>query len=405
MAFQVTTALKKLSDIGGRVRVIQGGTSAGKTYGILPILIDYATRHPKAEISVVSESIPHLRKGAMRDFLKIMQETGRFITDHWNKSTFTYTFTNGAFIEFFSADSQDKVRGPRRDVLYINECNNIDFETYNQLAIRTRQNIWLDYNPTSEFWANTELSDGDTSRLILTYKDNESLPDNLVKEIEKARQKAFFDEMAVDLFAENNIKSAYWANWWKVYGMGEVGSVQGVVFTNWDIVNAIPANARLLGYGMDFGFTNDPTTLVALWKMDGELYVNEVCYRKGMKNDDIAAELKRNNIQRIDTIIADNAEPKSIAEINSYGYNVQPCYKGEINFGIDLLLQFSMHVTSESTNMIKELRNYVWETTKDGTKTGKPIDEYNHLIDALRYIGTKVLARQNTKPKGIIVRG
>ena len=218
-----------------------------------------------------------------------------------------------------------------------------------------------------------------------------------MSEIEKARQKAFYDETAVDLFAEQNIKSAYWANWWKVYGMGEVGSVQGCVYTNWDTVDSIPKYAKLLGYGMDFGFTNDPTSLVALWQMDGELYIEEICYRTGMTNGDIVDEFKRRNIGRNDLIVADCAEPKSIAEINRYGYSVQPCTKGadSINFGIDLLSQYRMHVTSESTNAIKELRNYVWETTKDG---------YNHILDALRYIGVKALAKQSQKPRGIIVR-
>ena len=177
--FVCTTAIERLLMMRKRVRIVQGGTSAGKTYGILPILIDTAIRNNGIEISVVSETLPHLRKGAMRDFLKIMEQLNRFRPDCWNKSNNVYKFPNGAFIEFFSADSQDKVRGPRRDVLYINECNNIDFETYSQLAIRTRSTIWLDYNPTHEFWANTELTDEDTERIILTYRDNESLSDTI----------------------------------------------------------------------------------------------------------------------------------------------------------------------------------------------------------------------------------
>lgn len=382
-----------------RVRVIQGGTSAGKTYGIVPILIDIAIGYPKSEFSVVSETLPHLRKGAMRDFLKIMEETGRFIPDHWNKSTSTYNFTNGSYIEFFSAASQEKVRGPRRDVLYINECNNIDFETYSQLAIRTRSTIWLDYNPTHEFWANTELTDEDTERIILTYKDNESLSDTIVKEIEKARQKAFYDEMAVDLFAENNIKSAYWANWWKVYGMGEVGSVQGVVFSNWHTVTNVPKDAQLLGCGLDFGFSTDVTAIVSIYRYDGEIYVRELCYQTGMTNQDIAQFLKSLQIQQNTLIIADCAEPKSIAEINRYGFHLQPCTKGadSINFGIDILQQYQLNVTEDSVNLIKELRNYTWETNKTGEKTGKPIDAYNHLIDALRYIAVRCLSLSRSK--------
>lgn len=394
MGLVVTTALCKLSALTKRVRIIQGGTSAGKTYGILPLLIDYATKNPKKEISVVSETMPHIRKGAMRDFLKIMSDTGRYIPEHWNKSNSIYTFANGSFIEFFSADQQAKVRGPRRDVLYINECNNLDFETYNQLAIRTREVVWLDYNPTSEFWVNTELKDEDNERIILTYKDNESLNDTIVKEIEKAREKAFYNANTGDLFAEQNIRNAYWANWWKVYGMGEVGSVQGCIYSDWDIVQSIPTGARLLGYGLDFGY-QDPTAILALYMYDNELYIDEVCYRSGMTNQDIARELKDKGIARNARIFADCAEPKSIAEVNGYGYNLQECKKGadSIKFGIDLLQQYKMHVTQESTNMIKEMRNWVWETDKQGKRTGRPIDAYCHLQDALRYIATMTISR------------
>lgn len=404
--FQSTTATDKLHALSKRVRVVQGGTSAGKTYGIIPILIDVAICYPRTEISIVSETLPHLRKGAMHDFLKIMEETGRFNPDRWNKTANTYTFERGSYIEFFSADSQEKVRGPRRDVLYINECNNIDFETFNQLAIRTRNTIWLDYNPVQEFWANTELNDEDTERLILTYKDNESLSDTIIKEIEKARSKAFFDEFADDLFNEKNIKSSYWSNWWKVYGLGEIGSVQGVVFSNWQTVTNIPKDAQLLGIGLDFGFSTDVTAIVSVFRYDGEIYVRELCYQTGMTNQDIAHFLKSLQIHKNTMIVADCAEPKSIAEINKYGFHLQPCTKGadSINFGIDTLQQYKLNVTEDSVNLIKELRNYTWETDKTGAKTGKPIDAYNHLIDALRYIATKRLARMYNPARGITVR-
>lgn len=396
--FVYTTAIEKLRQMSARVRIVPGGTSAGKTFGIIPILIDVASRK-RFEISIVSESIPHLRKGAMRDFLKIMQATGRYIDDHWNKSNFTYTFTNGSFIEFFSADKQSKVRGPRRDILYINECNAVDFETYNQLAIRTKRHIWLDFNPTSEFWVHTELqNDPDTETLILTYKDNEALPDILVTEIEKAKERAFYDPDAQNLFAESNIKSRYWANWWKVYGLGEVGSVQGCVFSDWRFVDAVPKDAVLLGVGMDFGFTNDPTTMVALYRYNGEVYLDELCYKTGMTNKDIAAELQRNNISKQTLIVADCAEPKSIHEINEYGFKVIPSEKGadSISFGITTVQECEqVNITRESVNMIKEYRNYVWETDKNGNKTGRPIDDFNHCMDALRYIAIKVLAKHN----------
>lgn len=397
--FTFTTAVKKLGDMRGRIRAVPGGTSAGKTFGILPVLINHAARHPRTEISVVSESIPHLRKGALKDFLKIMKATGRYIDKNYNKTLLTYTFANESYIEFFSADQDDKVRGPRRDILYINECNNLKFETYNQLAIRTNNTIWLDFNPTAEFWYHTEvMNDPDCTELVLTYKDNEALSTNIVREIEKNRGKAFFDENAEDLFAESNVKSSYWSNWWKVYGLGLTGNVEGVIFTNWRTVKTIPNNARLLGYGIDFGYTNDPTTIMALYRYDGHFYWREVCYRTGMKNKDIADELKRNGIGYDDLIVADCAEPKSIDEINTFGFNVVPCEKGadSILYGIDLLQsQEEMYVTEDSVNAIKELRRYMWETDRTGAKTNRPIDAYNHTIDAMRYIATKTISKRN----------
>jgi len=192
--FCYTTAISKLRKMTKRIRGIPGGTSAGKTYGILPILIDRAARVGGLEISVVSESVPHLRKGALKDFLKIMKVTGRYDDTRYNRTLLTYTFHNGSYIEFFSADQEGKVRGPRRNILYINECNNIGFEAYNQLAIRTSDTIWLDFNPTTEFWYHTEVKqDEDLEELILTYKDNEALSPAIIKEIEKTKDKAYFN--------------------------------------------------------------------------------------------------------------------------------------------------------------------------------------------------------------------
>ena len=214
--FKYTTSIKKLRKLTKRTKVIPGGSSAGKTFSILPILIDKAIKTANLEISVVSESIPHLRKGAIKDFLKIMRVTGRYVDAKWNRTLLTYYFANGSYIEFFSADQDDKVRGPRRNILYINECNNLKFETYHQLAIRTSLEIWLDFNPSHEFWVYNELNDDeDVEWLTLTYKDNEGLPESIVKELEKAKYKAYHDPEG-DINDESNIKSKYWANWWRV---------------------------------------------------------------------------------------------------------------------------------------------------------------------------------------------
>ena len=384
--FKRTTAINKLLKLNKRKRIIQGGTSAGKTFGILPILIDRAAKTPHLEISVVSETIPHLRRGAMKDFLKIMDWTGRYFDANWNRTLLTYKFANGSYIEFFSAEQESKLRGARRNILYINEANNISFESYHQLAIRTSDEIWIDFNPTNEFWAHTELlRDDDSEHIVLTYKDNEALSDSIIKEIESAQEKGK--------------TSTYWANWWKVYGLGEVGSLQGVVFDNWKQIDAIPTEAKLLGYGMDFGYTNDPTTLIAVHMMDNELYLDELIYTTNLNNNEIGARLKALNVVRPHEIVCDSAEPKSINELRLQGFNTQPAQKGpdSIKIGIDILKRYNIKVTKNSTNLIKELRAYQWETDKEGKLTGKPVDHSNHAIDAVRYFA---LNKLNNRPRG-----
>lgn len=383
--FKRTTAINKILKLSKRKKIIQGGTSAGKTFGILPVLIDKATKNPHLEISVVSETIPHLRRGAMKDFIKIMEMTGRYIDANWNRSLLTYKFSNGSYIEFFSAEQESKLRGARRNILYINEANNISFESYHQLAIRTSQDIYLDFNPTSEFWAHTELlNESDSELLVLTYKDNEALPQTIIDDIESAQSKGE--------------SSTYWANWWKVYGLGEVGNLQDTIFDNWKQVDEIPKDAKLISYGMDFGFTNDPTTLVGVWKSEGKIWVDELLYRTNMTNNDIGNFLKSIDFGRKE-LICDSAEPKSIEEIRRQGFNVLPAIKGadSIKIGIDILKRFELCITKRSVNMIKELRAYQWEKDKEGKFTGKPIDYMNHTIDPLRYVG---IMKLNNRPAG-----
>jgi len=301
MEFVLTTAIRKLSRLKQRIKVIRGGTSAGKTFGILPLLIDKAIKEPMLEISVVSESIPHLRRGALKDFLKIIMALGRYKDEQFNKSTLKYTFANGSYIEFFSVDQPDKLRGARRNILYVNECNNIDFESYYQMAIRTSGDIWLDYNPASTFWVDKEILTQDNVDFItLTYLDNEALSETIIKEIESAKIKA--------------LTSSYWANWWQVYGLGQTGSLEGVCITDWNEID-LPTDARVLCYGMDFGYSNDPTSLVAMYKYNDAYIFDEVIYKKGLLNSEISNLLKANEVN--DIVYADSAEPKSIAELNS----------------------------------------------------------------------------------------
>ena len=378
---QKTTAQRKISKLKKRVRIVQGGTSSSKTFSIIPLLIDYAVFKPKTEISIVSESIPHLRRGALKDFIKIMDWLGMYREEQFNRSTLRYDFVNGSYIEFFSADQADKLRGARRDVLFVNECNNITFESYHQLAIRTRRFIYLDYNPTSEFWVHKELlSDNDAEMIILTYKDNEALDKDLVKEIEKAKEKAK--------------ESSYWANWWKVYGLGEVGIVDGVIFENWEVVKQIPETAELLGYGLDFGFTNDPTALISVYRFNSELYVKELIYKTRLTNNDIVNLMTQLGVDKYKDIIADSAEPKSIEDIYRGGFrNIYGAKKGpdSIRNSIDKLQRYKINITESSTNLIKEFRGYVWTKDKNGNQTGEPIGINDHGIAALRYFALNKL--------------
>ena len=367
--FKRTTATNKVLALKKRIKIIQGGTSASKTYSILAVLINQALLEHGIEISIVAETIPHLRRGALKDFLKIMKWTGRFFENRFNKSLLRYEFANGSVIEFFSADDSSKLRGARRDILYINECNNVTFDAYNELAIRTRKEVYLDFNPANEFWVHTELKDeSDSDFLILTYKDNEALDQSIVEQIEKNRDKA--------------LTSSYWANWWKVYGEGQLGMLEGVVFSNWKTIDTIPKEARLLGIGLDFGYTNDPTAIVEIYAYNGQRIVNEIVYQNGLVNSEIAKRLPKNVI-----VYADSSEPKSIEEIRRLGITIKGVTKGKdsINYGIDVMQRQDYLITNQSVDLIKELRSYIWDTDKTGRRLNKPIDFNNHAIDALRY--------------------
>ena len=366
MPYQITTATQKLQRLNKRIRGVAGGTSASKTISILLILIDYAQSNENKLISVVSETFPHLKRGAMRDFLSIMQEHQYFKDNLWNKTDCIYTFETGSKIEFFSADQPGKVRGPRRDVLFVNEANNISYETYTQLEVRTKEIVWLDWNPVSEFWWYDEvLARQDVDFVTLTYKDNEALAPSIIAAIEARK--------------ENK-------NWWRVYGEGQLGETEGRVYTGWAIIDEVPFEARLERRGLDFGYSNDPTAVVAIYYFNGGYILDEELYRKGMKNKPIADFIL--NLPRPDTlVIADSAEPKSIAEIMDYGVNILATTKGKdsVSQGIQFVQDQKISVTKRSTNLIKEYRNYLWETDKEGKTLNVPQDFLNHSLDAIRY--------------------
>lgn len=383
----LTTAIDKIRRIESRKKIIQGGSSSGKTYAILTILIDWATRNPDRSISVVSESMPHLRRGALRDFVNIMKKTNRYIDSHFNKTNLIYTFGNGTYMEFFSADSPDKLKGARRDVLYINECNHVSYEAYQQLSIRTRGDIYLDYNPDRTFWAITEVMlEDDSERIILNYKDNEALDESVIKQFEINRKKAETSE--------------YWKNWCKVYIDGEVGSLEGVVFNNWREIDFIPEEAKLIGIGLDFGFTNDPTVAVEVWKYNDEYILNELFYQTNLTNSAIDSLLKQCGVTRDVEIWADSADPKTIKELKNYGWKINGATKGKdsVIYGITLMQEFVLRVTRKSVNLIDELQNYQWMKSSDGSKLNIPIDAFNHAIDAVRYLFMTKMNKKNSNP-------
>lgn len=372
MQFLETTALKKINKLGKRIRIVQGGTSASKTISILIYLIGMAqTDKSPTMTSVVSESFPHLKRGAIRDFLNIMESQGYYKDERWNKTDYIYTFETGSKIEFFSADQPGKVRGPRRDRLFINEANNVPLETFEQLEVRTNEFVIIDYNPVAEFWVHTEIQGkrDDTDFVVLTYLDNEALSPEIVKSIEQRRNRP---------------------GWWKVYGEGQLGEVEGRIYTGWQIIDEIPHEARLERYGLDFGWHPDPAALVAVYYHNGGYILDEVGYQLEWSNREIAETLK--NLPKA-LVIADSAEPKSIAEVKMYGINITPTAKGadSVRHGIRAVQDQRISVTKNSVNLLKEYRNYLWAVDKDGhVLPGTPEDGNDHALDAVRYAVTSL---------------
>lgn len=364
--FVETTATKKIFELRKRIRGVAGGTSASKTISILLWAVQRAQlAHEGQElISIVSESFPHLKRGCLRDFLMIMEEHGYYNEARWNKTDCIYTFESGSRIEFFSADQPAKVRGPRRDILFINEANNISYETYTQLEVRTKKIIWLDWNPVSEFWFYTDVKDKETTDfLILTYKDNEALDKSIVEAIEARRSNT---------------------NWWRVYGEGLLGDSEGKIYNGWEVIDDIPHEARLERYGLDFGYTNDPTACDGIYKWNGAYILDEILDQRGLSNKQISDTLS--NIPRA-LVIADSAEPKSIDEIKGYGINIIASQKGpgSVLQGIQYIQDQKVFVTKRSVNLLKEYRNYMWLTDKNGKIVNEPSPIFNHHMDAIRY--------------------
>lgn len=374
MSISTTTCFEKIAKMNKEIRVVQGGTSAGKTYSILLYLIILGSKpNRNLLISIVAESVPVLKRGAYKDFLDIVNKMGLYKEENHNKTDRTYKIEDTTF-EFFGADEPSKLRGARRDILFVNECNNISFEAFNELHVRTKKFSLLDYNPTAPFWCTTELvGQVNVDFEIVTYKDNEFLEDKIVKEIES--------------WEEKGKTSQYYANRWRVMGQGLIGKQDGAIISDWSEIDLLPSEAELIGSGLDFGFTNDPTTLISVYRYNDEIIVDEKIYQKGLLNSNLAKLIKSANVNH-GVIYADSASPQNIAELKAYGLNVLPVVKvkDSINYGLSLIQEKSLKITSDSANLIKELQNYVWEKDKDGNALNVPIDDWNHGIDALRYL-------------------
>lgn len=366
---------KTIEAIGKTERFVssRGGTRSGKTFSNLQIVYQLALLDRRPTItSVVSETFPHLKRGAMRDFRDALGDLWE--DECWSKSGSLYTLHNGSIIEFFSADAPAKVHGPARDRLFLNEAQNIPYEVARQLFVRTRRLIIMDYNPTASFWGNEKVETRpDCVTINSTYLDNPLLTPEQIREIE----------------ANKGDK-----NWWKVYGLGEFGTLDGLIY-EFDLVDGMPEPTSNLieVIGLDFGFTADPTAIVRIVAdpRKKEAWCEELCYERAMLNRHIVAKLEEKGVNRRTPIFADSAEPKSIAEIREGGFNVQPCVKGapvksdKLKFQIQWVQGWKLHFTKDSLNLIKEGRNYTWAKDSDGNVTNIPIDTYNHALDALRY--------------------
>ena len=371
-----------------RTKVNQGGTSSGKTYSIMQVLFVKAMQQYGRVITVAGQDVPNLKKGAFRDAKNIRNASPTL--QAWfpkvNEGERIFYCINGSIIEFSSfKDAQDAKSG-KRDILFLNEANGVPFEIFWQLYIRTKEEVFIDYNPSARFWVHEKmLNRNDVQLIISDHRQNRFLTQEQHDMIENIED----DEL------------------WKVYARGATGIITGLIFPRFNVVDALPPREewKMSVYCLDFGFTNDPTALIHLVLAHGELWMDELIYTTGMTNPMIAERAKAQGLSRADVIIADSAEPKSIRELNNLGLTVEPCVKGadSIKNGIDILQRYVLNVTRNSTGLRREMLNYKWKVTKDGMTTNEPVDCFNHAIDAVRYGALKRL-NISIRPRGINIR-
>jgi len=366
-----TSALYRQNFVSNADIVVnQGGTSSGKTYAILQVLFAKAISET-CIITVVGQDIPNLKVGALRDAIDIHNgdEAIKQQVTFYNRSDRVFSFLNGSIIEFNSYDNDQDAKSGKRDYLFVNEANGIPYNIFEQLSLRTRKQVYIDYNPDTSFWVHDKVIPLPNAELIISdHRHNPFLSDKIREKIEALKSKD------LDL--------------WKVYARGITGRIEGLIFKKWYILNEGFNDKKLIGYGIDFGFTNDPTSLIEVRMQDGELYVKELIYETGLTNKDISDRMLGLGVSKGSLIVADSAEPKSIEELRRYGWTIDGVKKGKdsVMFGINLLKGYAINVHSSSRNLIKELEQYKWKVNKNGDSLNVPIDDYNHAIDALRYL-------------------
>jgi phage terminase large subunit len=363
-----------------QITVNQGGTGSGKTYTILQTLFSKLGEQEKKVCTVAGQDIPNLRVGALRDALEIVDNNPPLqrLIKSYNKSTLMFTYHNGSVMEFKSYDSAQDAKSGKRDYLFINEANGIPYPVFKELYLRTRLQTYIDYNPNAEFWVHEHLLGKPNVKLLISdHRHNPFMPPHQRGIIEALKDE---DEEL-----------------WKVYARGLTGKIEGLILRNWEVIDELPEGVKAVGTGLDFGFTNDPTGILDVYKQGGALYLDELLYETGLTNPDIARRLNELNFNRSKEIIADSAEPKSIVELQRLGLKVSPAIKGadSILNGIDVLKRYKLYVTRRSTNLRKELSNYKWKVDRlSGKPMNVPVDIFNHLIDPLRYVATAKLALQ-----------
>lgn len=378
---KIFTDLQQAVDDGYVTLSFQGGSRSGKTRNIIIWLVNYCLKHAGIRVSIVRATLPALKGSVLIDFKEVVHSFGVWNDKAFNKNEFTYTFGNGSWVEFFSCDSEQKLRGRKRDILFVNEANELSLLEWQQLKLRTTRLSIIDYNPsiTDEHWICSVNKDERTYHSVTTYKDNPFLEQTIIDEIESLRTKN--------------------KNLWQIYGLGMQAVIEGLVFKNVELIEEIPEIAKKHHWrGADWGFSNDPTAITDVYFWNNGLYIDEICYNTEMLTSDIVKVLKANN-PLVETI-CESADPRMIQELYRAGCNVHPVkkYPGSIEAGIAKMQEYKIYVTKRSVNAIKEFRNYVWAQDKEGRWLSKPIDAFNHLLDAVRYTVLMKLMGGQGKP-------